>query len=265
MPSGPDAPIVIKLGGALLDDEGALAALWPEVCRLRAERPVVIVHGGGRQMTALADRLGHTPRRVQGRRVTTDLDLKIAQWSLGGALNTELVAQAVAHECAAVGLSGADAATVQVTRRPPWTIGGETVDFGWVGDVDTVDPSLVETLLGQGLLPVVAPLGVGEQGQIYNVNADTVAAALGAALGARGLRYVTPVGGVRRRAADPATHLDICDPETVRRGVDAGWIAGGMRVKLETALDGLRNGVDRALVCGPGDLAPPTHATQITL
>lgn len=259
------SPIVVKIGGALLDDDRGMDRLWTEVQALRDRAPVVLVHGGGRQMTALADRLGHTPRRVQGRRVTTDLDLKIAQWSLGGALNTELVAQAAAHDCAAVGLSGADAATLQVTRRPPWTVGGETVDFGWVGDIEAVDPSLVETLLGQGLLPVVAPLGTDAEGQLYNVNADTVAAALGAALEARALRYVTATGGVRRCADDPATQLDVCDADTVRRGVDAGWIAGGMRVKLETALDGLRNGVDRAVVCAPGDLSAPTHATQITL
>lgn len=240
-----------------------MAALWPALQTLQTRAPVVLVHGGGKQMSDVADRLGHTPRRVQGRRVTTDLDLEIAQWTMNGTINTQLVAQATAHDVTAVGLSGADAGQVQVTKRTPWQIEGETVDFGWVGDVEAVDPTLVEGLLTRDLLPVVAPLGIDEGGQVYNVNADTVACALASALTADHLLFVTGTGGVRRHADDPASHLDACDPETFAAGVDEGWIEGGMRVKIETALDALDRGVDRAVICAPDDLLEQAHATEV--
>jgi acetylglutamate kinase len=258
-------PTVVKISGSLVEEADAMAALWAALPAIRARAPVVLVHGGGKQMSDLADRLGHTPRRVQGRRVTTDLDLEIAQWTMSGTLNTQLVAQANAHDCPAVGLSGADAGQVQVSKRPPWQIDGETVDFGWVGDVDAVDPTLAEGLLARGLMPVVAPLGVDDEGQVYNVNADTVACALASALGAQQLLFVTGAGGVRRTADDPASRLDACDRATFEAGVEAGWIEGGMRVKIETALDALDDGVGRAVVCAPDDLLEQRHATEVVL
>jgi len=263
MDANATAPVVVKIGGALIEDEAHMAAVWSALQSLRERAPVVLVHGGGKQMSALADRLDHTPRRVQGRRVTTDLDLEIAQWTMSGGLNTRLVAEATAHDLPAVGLSGADARQVQVTKRPPWTINGEEVDFGWVGDIEAVTPTLLGTLLEQGLLPIVAPLGADEEGQLYNVNADTVASALARALSARQLLFVTDAGGVRRDADDPASHLDVCDAATFDRGVGAGWIAGGMRVKIETALDALRDGVEQVLVCAPDDLWTQNWGTEI--
>ncbi len=256
-------PVVVKISGSLVAEDEAMAALWPALQTLQTRAPVVLVHGGGKQMSEMADRLGHTPRRVQGRRVTTDLDLEIAQWTLCGTLNTKLVAQAKAHDCVAVGLSGADAGQVQVTRRPPWHIDGETVDFGWVGDIESVDPALLDGLLARDLMPVVAPLGVDEDGQVYNVNADTVAAALACALGAQQLQLVTGGGGVRRDADDPSSVLDTCSSSTFEAGVEAGWIAGGMRVKIKTALDALAKGVGTAVVCGPDDLLEQAHATEV--
>ncbi|PSQ97372.1 MAG: acetylglutamate kinase [Bacteroidetes bacterium SW_9_63_38] len=259
------SPVVVKIGGSLIDDEDQMTAFWPALRALREDGPVVIVHGGGKQMSAMADRLDHTPRRVQGRRVTTDLDLEIAQWTMGGALNTDLVAQARAHDLTAVGLSGADAALLQVTKRPPWDIDGETVDFGWVGDVTKVDPTVLTTLLDSDMIPVVAPLGIDEDGQLYNVNADTVACAVARGLRARQLIFVTGAGGVRRDAEDAASHLDTCDTDTFQQGVDAEWIEGGMRVKIETALDALDDGVGRAVICAPGDLVEQAAATEVVI
>jgi acetylglutamate kinase len=258
-------PIVVKISGSLVAEAEGMAALWSALQTLAERAPVVLVHGGGRQMSEMADRLGHTPRRVQGRRVTTDLDLEIAQWTMSGTINTQLVAQAKAHDLTAVGLSGADAGQVQVTKRPPWQIDGETVDFGWVGDIDTVDPSLIDGLLARDLTPIVAPLGIDNSGQVYNVNADTVACAIATALGAKEIRFVTGAGGVCRDANDPASSLDTCDRATFEAGVEAGWIDGGMRVKVETALDALDDGVGSAVVCGPDDLLEQTHATEIVM
>ncbi len=260
-----NSPVVVKIGGSLIEDSDAMAALWPALRSLREQAPVVLVHGGGKQMSDMADRLDHTPRRVQGRRVTTDLDLEIAQWTMSGALNTQLVAQAKAHDLTAVGLSGADAGLLTVTKRPPWTIDGETVDFGWVGDVEEVDPTLLKSLLDDGALPIVAPLGIDEEGQLYNVNADTVASVLAQALQAWQLVFVTGTGGVRRDAEDASSHLDTCDTETFEAGVEDGWIAGGMHVKIETALDALRNGVQHAAICAPGDVHSQERTTEVVI
>jgi acetylglutamate kinase len=195
--------------------------------------------------------------------VTTDIDLEIAKWTMSGALNTQLVAQAAAHDLTAVGLSGADSGQVQVSKRPPWDINGESVDFGWVGDIEAINPSLLRTLLTQNIMPIVAPLGIDDKGQLYNVNADTVASALAGALKAKELLFVTGTGGVRRNAEDPASHLHTCDSETFEVGVEEGWIEGGMRVKMKTALDALRDGVGRAFVCAPDDLASRSRATEV--
>lgn len=242
-----------------------MTELWSELRALRAEAPVVLVHGGGKQMTALADRLGHTPERVQGRRITTDLDLKIAQWAMRGALNTQLVSQAQQHDLTAVGVSGADAGLVCVSKRPAWDVNGETVDFGWVGDIEEIDPSVLDGLLAQKCVPVVAPLGIDSEGQVYNVNADTVSCALADALAAQKLLFITGAGGVRRDPGDPASCLDTCDADTFNAGVNNGWIEGGMRVKVETALDALDGDVGEVHICGPDDLLSRSKATEVVL
>lgn len=265
MPTDRESPIVVKIGGSLIDASDELDVLWPAIEALQEETSVVIVHGGGKQMSDMADRLDHTPRRVQGRRVTTDLDLEIAQWTMSGALNTELVARAKTYDLTAVGLSGADAGQLNVEKRPPWDIDGETVDFGWVGDIQRVDPSLLRGLLRQDVVPVVAPLGVDDTGQVYNVNADTVASALATALEAAQLLFVTETGGVRRDPTDPSTRLETCDASTFERGREEGWIEGGMRVKIQTALDALGDGVRQVLICSPGDVVAQSHATEVVM
>lgn len=256
---------VVKISGTLLEDPAALDAFWRSVEKLASEGPLVMVHGGGKQATALAERLGHTPTVVQGRRVTTDLDLDIVQWALGGKLNTQLVAAARTHGLRAVGLSGVDDALLQVTRRPAWTIDGEEVDFGWVGDVTGVNPDVLHALMASGRVPVIAPLGIDDDGQVYNVNADTVAQNVAAALGAEQLLLVTAAGGVRRDAEATGTHLPCCDPTTIATGIDEGWINGGMRVKVETAIAALNDGVNNAYICAAHDLLTRENATEVVL
>ena len=243
-------PTVVKLGGAVLDDAAAVGAVWAGVARLGR---AVVVHGGGPQATALARRLGHEPRIVAGRRVTTDLDLDVALWTLRGALNARLVASAAGTGVRAVGVSGADGGLVTVTRRPPATVDGRTVDFGHVGDVQVVAPALLAALLGAGFVPVVASVCADAAGALYNVNADTVAAEVAAALGAR-LLLVTEAGGVRREPADASSTLRQLGGAAIDAGVAEGWIAGGMRPKLETARAALARGVPSVRVCAPGDL-----------
>ena len=246
------APVVVKLGGAVLADAGAVAAVWAGV---RAERaPVVVVHGGGPQATALARRLGHEPRVVAGRRVTTDLDLDVALWTLRGALNVRLVAAGAAAGVRAVGVSGADGGLVTVRRRPPRPVDGDVVDFGHVGDVVGVDPTVLLALAAAGFTPVVASVCADAAGALYNVNADTVAAEVAAALGAGRLDLVTEAGGVRREASDPASAVRRLTAAEAEAGAAEGWIAGGMRPKLETALAALGHGVRSVRVCAPADV-----------
>ena len=247
------SPVVVKLGGAILSDPEAVAAVWRGVAAL--DTPAVLVHGGGPQATALARRFGHEPRIVAGRRVTGDLDLDVALWTLRGELNARLVAAARPHGVNAVGVSGADGRLVAVHRRPPRDVDGETVDFGHVGDVDGVDPSLLDALLGAGFMPVVASVCADDAGALYNVNADTIALEIAAALGAGRIDLVTEAGGVRRDADDPASRMDTLTEADVDAGVAAGWIAGGMRPKLEVARAALRRGVPAIRVCAPADIA----------
>lgn len=256
----PLPPVVVKAGGTVLADA---TPLWTGVARLRRQAPVVVVHGGGPQATAMARRLGHEPRIVQGRRVTTELDLDILLWTLRGALNTRLVAQAHRHGIPAAGLSGADGGLVRVIRRPPWHVAGETVDFGLVGDVVRVDPGLVRALFAGGFVPVVAPLGIDDAGQVYNVNADTVAQHLATALGAEAFLLVTEAGAVRCDPSDPASRLATCDAATFAQGVAEGWIDGGMRVKLTVAFEALRAGIPEVYVLAPDDLLERRRATRI--
>lgn len=256
--------MVLKIGGALVADAKALAPLWASVARLRAHTDVVVVHGGGPQATALAHRLGHTPRMVQGRRVTTDLDLDIVTWVLRGQVNTALVTQAQAAGLPAVGTSALDAATVRVTKRPPWTVDGEAVDFGWVGDVAAVDPAYLRHLLTGGYLPILASLGMDAAGQVYNVNADTIACVIAEALQAASFGLVTEAGGVRRHAEDAASHMPTCTRAQFEAGVAEGWIAGGMRPKLTVAFRALDSGIPDVRILAPNDLDREEAGTRVT-
>lgn len=256
--------IVIKLGGALLAAPEPLVPFWDGLKQLQQEASVVIVHGGGPQATAMARRLGHEPRIVRGRRVTGDLDLQIMQWTVRGELNTNLVARAAAHGIQAVGLSGVDGGTVRVTKRPPWQIDGESVDFGHVGDIDRIETDLLERLLSAGFMPVLSPLGVDTQGRVYNVNADTIACAVAAALRASQFLLVTESGGVRRDKDRPDSRLDVCSVATFEQGAREGWIEGGMRVKLEVALDAVRAGIPEVFILAPDDVLERQNGTRVT-
>lgn len=254
---------VIKIGGALVAREEALAALWSAVAGMMDSRRVVVVHGGGPAATEIARRFGHEPRMVHGRRVTTDTDLRIVQWTMRGELNSTLVAYARRAGVTAVGISGADGAVLRVVKRPPWTIDGESVDFGWVGDVQSVESQLLDVLLENGYVPVVAPLGIDDSGLLYNVNADTVSCALADALGADEYLLVTESGGVRRNASDPKSHLDVCSRDEYERGVSEGWIEGGMRVKLKVAFDALNSGISDVFIVSPADILTRDRGTKI--
>jgi len=255
---------VLKIGGALVDDAEALGAFWHGVKRLLDDgQRAVVVHGGGPQSSALTRRLGGEPRMVAGRRVTGDLDLDVTAYAIRGKASAALVASARTVGVDAVGIAGLDGGLVQVTRRPPVIVDGETVDFGHVGDVTGANVRLLDTLLDAGFVPVVSPLCADAHGNLLNVNADTVACTLAEALHASAFRLVTETGGVRRHADDPASHLDALDAATVEAGIRDGWIAGGMRPKLDVAMQALRAGIPDVSILAPDNLLTGTGGTTV--
>ncbi|MFK7846949.1 MAG: acetylglutamate kinase [Rhodothermales bacterium] len=261
-------PTVIKIGGALLRDEATLADFWPALKQLASQGPVVLVHGGGPQSTAMARRLGHEPTIVQGRRVTSDLDLSILHWTICGELNTNLVARAIRHGINAVGLTGIDGGTLQVHKRPPWEIEGEMIDFGWVGDVKQINPDLLNMLISNQLVPIVAPLGIDASdqtcpGQTYNVNADTVAHAIAVALHAGSLLLVTDSGGVRKEADNPDSRIAEMDKTLFDEGAHTGWIRDGMLVKLKMAFEARDAGISDVHILAPDDIYAKAKGTSI--
>ena len=196
---------VIKTGGAAVAAEEAVKGLVEQVALLfELGIRVVLVHGGGPQSTELARKLGVRSRFVGGRRVTDSEALRVTTMVLNGEINTRILAACRDFELPAIGLSGVDAGLIRAHRRPPVKVGEgaaeETVDYGYVGDIDRVDSGLLERLLGIGALPVVSPISADEAGTLLNINADTVASALSVALGAEKLILLGEAPGL---LADP--------------------------------------------------------------
>lgn len=230
--------VVIKYGGHL---DGELGAFAQDVVFLRlvGVRPVV-VHGGGRQISALMERLGKEPVFVDGLRVTDRETAEIAEMVLSGKVNREVVAAIVARGGRAVGLSGRDGALMRARKKEG------PVDLGLVGEVEKVDPHLVTTLLEGGYIPVCAPVALGPGGEAYNVNADTVAAELAVALGADSLALLTDVPGVLRDPLDPASLVPVLTGEEAEAMLASGQVRGGMIPKLRACLRAVRGGVKSA-------------------
>lgn len=233
--------VVIKYGGHAMVDP-ALADLFATdvvLMRLVGMNPVV-VHGGGPQITDLMRRLGKEPEFIDGRRVTDKETVDIVRMALVGKVNREIVASVNRHGSYAVGVSGEDAGLIRVRQRDP--------QLGFVGDVETIDPTILERLVREELIPVVATVGVDEHGQAYNVNADTVAGAIAQALAAEKLVYLTDVAGLYERWPDEASLVSRIDVDGLEKLVADGAVSEGMIPKVESCIGALRHGVARAHV-----------------
>lgn len=232
--------IVVKHGGAALE-EAALHDFAEDVALLAlVGLRLVVVHGGGPQIGQLMSRLGRTPVFVDGQRVTDAETLEIARMVLVGSVNRRLVGAVNRHGPVAVGVSGEDAGLVRA--RP------HSGELGFVGVVDAIDPRLLHHLLDGGLVPVVATIGVDRDGQAYNINADAVAAAVAAALGAERAIFLTDVDGIRRDPKDPATRIGRLGAAELAELRASGVIEGGMRPKVDAILAALAGGVRAAHV-----------------
>ncbi len=211
---------------------------------------VVLVHGGGPQSTALAQKLGVETQFVDGRRVTDERALEVATMVLNGDINTRILAACRDLDVPAVGISGVDAGMIRARRRPPVTREGKrgTVDYGFVGDIESVDPSVLLTQLDNGLVPVISPLSADESGTLLNINADTVAAAIACSLGAEKLMLATGAPGILESVADPRSLISYVDRAGLARLRDEGRLQDGMLPKVAAIEKALAGGVPRVHV-----------------
>ncbi len=241
---------IIKFGGSLFADLAATRTLMEQVAILhQVGIRVVIVHGGGPQLDAMQRSLGMEPRMVDGRRVTDERTVDVTVMVLNGLLNTQLLGICRELGIRAVGLSGVDGGLVRARRRPPVpSAGGGTVDYGQVGDIEAVDPDVLLKLLDAGYMPVVSPLSCDAAGTILNINADTVAANIGAALGAEKLLLCTGAAGIFEDLTDPSTLVSYTDLSGLRRLQDKGSFADGMMPKASAIETAIRGGVRRVHV-----------------
>jgi acetylglutamate kinase len=240
---------VIKAGGAVFGDSAATKALIEQIAVLHhLGIRVVFVHGGGPQLDAMQRSLGIEPRIVRGRRVTDDRSIDATTMVLNGLINTRILAACREAGIDAVGLSGVDAGLVRANRRPPVRVEGESVDYGFVGDIVSIDTTVLRKQLDAGLMPVVSPLSSDDSGVVLNINADTVAARIGAALGAEKLILCTGAPGILERRDDPASLVSYTDLAGLERLENAGSLADGMLPKASAIEAAIRGGVRRVHV-----------------
>ena len=237
---------VLKAGGGALERESTARDLIEQIEVLhQVGIRVVLVHGGGTQSTDLARALGAETRFVEGRRVTDAKALEVATMVLNGAVNTHLLAVCRSVGLPAVGVSGVDAGLIQARKRPPVQVGGERVDFGFVGDIEGVDPKVLTDLMDAGYVPVVSPLSAAEDGTVLNINADTIASALAVALQAEKLLFLTGAPGILERADDPGSLVSYTDLAGLRRLKDEGGLLRGMLPKTSAIEAAIQGGVRR--------------------
>ncbi|WP_159640209.1 acetylglutamate kinase [Sphingorhabdus sp. 109] len=242
---------VVKYGGHAMGDATLARNFAQDIVLLKAVgiNPVV-VHGGGPQIGAMLARVGVESEFVDGLRVTTKETAEIAEMVLSGAINKELVSWIGQAGGSAIGISGKDGGFVKAsklrrTNRDPDSNIERIIDLGYVGEPRRVDRSVVDRISAAGMIPVIAPIGVGDDGATYNINADTMAGAVASALRAARLFLLTDVPGVLDKQGELLTDLD---PQKIRALVDEGTISGGMIPKLETCVNAVQGGVDAAVV-----------------
>jgi acetylglutamate kinase len=234
-----DRTIVVKYGGNAMVDPSLATSFAEDIVLMRSVglRPVV-VHGGGPQISDLMERLGKVPEFRDGQRVTDAETVDIARMVLVGKVNREIVSAINVHGPVAVGVSGEDAGLILAEARHP--------DLGFVGDVHTVSPAILERLLAEDLIPVVSTIGADASGQAYNINADAVAGALAEALGAEKVIYLTDIEGLLADVTDEASLISRIDAAALQGLLEAGTLTGGMIPKIAACLHAVTNGVGSA-------------------
>ncbi|HEX7809872.1 MAG TPA: acetylglutamate kinase [Thermoanaerobaculia bacterium] len=246
---------VVKLGGSLLDDSARRSAALAKIAeRWNAGDEIVLVHGGGKHIDAALHRAGIAKRTHAGLRITDDATLDIVVSVLAGQVNKMLVSELAALGVRAAGLSGCDGGTLLAEQHPP--IDG--VELGHVGRVTRANPGLMRAMLTQGVMPVLSSVGASATGALFNINADTAAAAVASALRAPELRFFTDVEGLLDASGNVVPHLDTNGLEAM---LTSPAVTGGMKPKLQAALTALKSGVAEITIGLPptANRQPPTN------
>ena len=246
---------VVKFSGKVTEDRENLASLAEELALLhQVGIRVCVIHGGGKQLTELAQKLGVVQTVIEGRRVTDDDTLDLAKMIFRGKINTEILAQLRGRGIDAVGLSGVDGGVIKAVRRPPKNVVNketgqvESVDYGNVGDIVEVDTHLLELLLGGGYLPVISSLAADDSGKVFNINADTIAAEIAVSLKAEKLILLSDVNGIYLDPNDSSSKLDRLSTVDAFKMIKSGKATGGMIPKLQSLASLLSRGVGSAHV-----------------
>ncbi len=244
---------VVKLSGKATEDPDNLSSLAEELALLhQVGIRICVVHGGGKQLSDLAFKLGIEQTIIEGRRVTDDATLEMAKMIFAGKINTDILAALRNRGIEAVGLSGVDGNIVHAERRPPKEVlnreTGERsqVDFGHVGDVVKINSRLLSVLLDQGYLPVISSLGADTEGTVFNINADTIAAEIAVQLQAEKLILLSDVDGIYLRPGNPETKLSRLTAAEADAMINDGTATAGMIPKLQSIMMLLRRGVHSA-------------------
>lgn len=244
---------VVKLSGKVTENHENLISLAEELALLhQVGIRICVVHGGGKQLSELAKKLGIEQTIIEGRRVTDDATLEMAKMIFAGKINTDILAALRHRGIEAVGLSGVDGNIVHAERRPPKEIlNRETgvrdkVDFGHVGDVVQINARLLTVLLDHGYLPVISSLGADDEGMVFNINADTIAAEIAVMLRAEKLILLSDVDGIYLTAGDPQTKLSRLTATEAGELITSGAASGGMIPKLQSIVVLLKRGVHSA-------------------
>lgn len=254
-------PIVLKLGGELLEDSGGIQAIGSAIAGLQGGQPLIVVHGGGKDIDSALARVGIAKKQVDGLRITDEATLDIVVSVLAGHVNTRLVAAVTAAGGDGVGLTGADSAIGLVEKAPHHVATtGDRVDLGRVGTpAGRQVPRLIADLCRGGYIPVVASIGMSRSGELYNVNADTFAAHLAGAIGAQRLVVAGSTAGVLDESGRTIPALDL---DGIEELVRAGTATAGMIAKLSACRDALAHGVREVLIVNGRNLAEMTQLVR---
>ncbi len=251
---------VVKFSGKVTEDKENLASLAEELALIhQVGIKVCVIHGGGKQLSELAKKLGMAQTVIEGRRVTDDDTLELAKMTFAGKINTDILAALRRRGIAAVGLSGIDGNIIHAEKRPPKEIINrqtgisETIDFGNVGDILEINTELLSLLLDANYLPVVSSLGADANGSVFNINADTIAAAIAVQLKAEKLVLLSDVNGIYLDTSDETSKLSRLSVREAEKLIESGKATGGMIPKLESLIKILENGVKSAHIISGND------------
>ena len=235
--------VVVKYGGNAMQDEGVIDSIMQDIAMLKivGVNPI-LVHGGGPEINAMLDKLGIKSTFHNGLRVTDAAAMDVVQMVMGGKINKNITAKLNSLGVKAIGLTGKDSHLISVKKKPPLPDG---TDLGYVGDITGINGKLLKMLCADEFIPVIAGIGEDETGQSYNINADTVAAEIAAAMNAEKLIYLTDIDGIRRDPKDAATLISEIGAAEIRGMIKDGSISGGMIPKVESCLRAIEMGIRR--------------------